>query len=329
MRNRDRIAEIIGREFVNKKILIIGDLMVDEYIVGKVQRISPEAPVPVLNFKEKTLEAGGASNVANNMRCLGSEVYVSGLATEDDAGKWLRRYLSDNGMHTEGILGEHNRPTIVKTRFATKGQQLLRVDNEVSTEMAEETQAQIIAYVNGIIGQIDAVVLSDYKKGVLDNTEFVKKIIKLCNDNHVLVSIDSKSRNISAFENADFVKPNNLELEEAVGIKIVDEESLNCAGKKYLEKSGAKCLVVTRGASGISVFEPDKNRRDFASKEVQVYDVTGAGDTVISTITLGLVSGLSMEESVELANVAAGIVISKVGTSPVTREELLRCVYEE
>lgn len=315
--------------FSNKKVLVIGDLMVDEYITGKVSRISPEAPVPVLNFKAKALEAGGASNVANNIRSLGSEVYVIGTAAEDEAGNWLRARLAENGMHTDGIFAEEDRPTSVKTRFATKGQQLLRMDNEKIGCISDATQKKILSYLSEHSNEIDAVVLSDYKKGVLEDGNFVAEIIRICNEHQILISIDSKSRNIKAFKNADFVKPNNLELEEAVGIKITDEDSLNKAGNIYLEKSQAKCLIVTRGAAGISVFLPGECRKDYSSKAVQVFDVTGAGDTVISTITLGMISGLNVGEAVRMANFAASVVISKVGTAPITREELVRRIYED
>jgi len=326
--DKEQMIAIVQQEFKKKKVLVSCDLMVDEYVTGKVKRISPEAPVPVLNFKEKRLEVGGASNVANNLQALGAQVYVAGVAAEDEAGVWLRSRLASQGMHTEGIVPESNRPTSVKTRFATKGQQLLRMDNEVLGCIAEETQNQIIHYLKAHIQELDAVVLPDYKKGVLDSGSFVSEIIRICNEANTLVAVDSKSRNIEAFKNADFVKPNNLELEEAVGIKILDEDSLDEAGKAYLSKSGARRLVVTRGAAGISVFLPEQKRKDFASKAAQVFDVTGAGDTVISTLTLGMVSGLSMDEAVVLANLAASVVISKVGTVPIMNEELVRRIDE-
>lgn len=329
MNIKEKMISTIQNEFKNKKVLIIGDLMVDEYITGKVSRISPEAPVPVLNYGRKTMEAGGASNVANNVHSLGSSVFASGIAAQDEVGIWLRHHLEENGIQTTGIFEEKDRPTIVKTRFATKGQQLLRMDQEITGCISEEVQQKIIHYINAHAGEFDAVILSDYKKGVLDGTEFVSKIIQICNQNHILVSIDSKSRNIEAFAGADFVKPNNLELEEAVGIKITDEASFNEAGKVYLYKSNAKCLIVTRGADGISVFLPNQKRMDFSSKAVQVYDVTGAGDTVISTITMAMISGLNVEEAVMLANFAASVVISKVGTASVTQEELIRRINEE
>lgn len=328
METKAKMINAIQKEFTKKSVLVLGDLMVDEYITGKVARISPEAPVPVLNFKNKTLEAGGASNVANNISALGSKVYMVGIAANDNPGLWLRKHMQEAGINIEGII-EEKRPTSVKTRFATKGQQLLRMDNEVVGCISVQAQKEILKFIENKAQELDAVVLSDYKKGVLDSIKFVSEVINLCNNNHILVSIDSKSRNIEAFQNADFVKPNNLELEEAVGIKIVDENSLNEAGKVYLNKSKAKCLIVTRGAEGISVFIPNQKRKDFSSKAVQVFDVTGAGDTVISTISLGMTCGLDIEEAVHMANYAASVVINKVGTAAITQEELVRRINEE
>ncbi len=325
----DRLVRAVQTGFAKQRILVLGDLMVDEYILGKVGRISPEAPVPVLNYRGTERSAGGASNVALNMHAMGGKLSMAGVAGLDDSGIWLREFLSAAAIDTEGIVAEDNRMTTVKTRFATKVQQLLRVDREDSRPIKERTQAQILDHITRHISKWDAVVLSDYCKGVFENPDFVRRIIRICNDNHVIVTIDSKSRHIDAFENADFVKPNNLELENAVNIEISDLESLDRAGKVYLERSRAKSIIVTRGAEGISIFERGSRRRDYASKAVQVFDVTGAGDTVISTVTLGLASGLSLDDAVVLANIAAGVVIGKRGTAVVTKEELLERLYEK
>ncbi|MDE7273385.1 MAG: bifunctional hydroxymethylpyrimidine kinase/phosphomethylpyrimidine kinase [Lachnospiraceae bacterium] len=325
---QDRLAEAVRTEFEKKRILVLGDLMVDEYILGKVGRISPEAPVPVLNYKGTERSAGGASNVALNMHTMGGRLFMAGVVGTDDGGIWLREFLSASDIDTEGIVVEENRMTTLKTRFATKVQQLLRVDREDNRPIQALTQTKILGYIAQHILEWDAVVLSDYCKGVFDNPDFVRRIIRICNENRVIVTIDSKSRNIDAFENADFVKPNNLELENAVNIKICDLESLDRAGKTYLERSGAKSIIVTRGAEGISIFERGRERADYASKAVQVFDVTGAGDTVISTITLGIASGLSLDDAVVLANIAAGVVIGKRGTAAVSKDELLERLRE-
>lgn len=325
---KERFENKVSSEFPKKRVVVIGDLMVDEYITGKVNRISPEAPVPVLNYRKSKREAGGASNVAHNLTNLGAKVSVIGVIGNDDAGVWLKEHLQEKGIAVDGIFSEEDRPTSIKIRFATKGQQLFRVDNESTGKILDTTQEKIIGYLTENLENYDAVILSDYKKGVLSNGQFVKRLICLCNQKHVLVAVDSKSRDIEVFENADFVKPNNLELEEAVNIKITDMETLDRAGKIYLDVSRAKALIVTRGSAGISVFLPQEKRQDYVAQEAQVFDVTGAGDTVISTITLGMASGLSIGESVKLANYAASIVISKVGTSAVTAQELLRRIYE-
>lgn len=326
MQDIAKIIEKISNSFTTKNILIIGDLMVDEYVTGNVSRISPEAPVPVLTFINRTLKAGGASNVANNISALGGTAYLVGVIADDMYGQWLKSYLKEKHVHIDGMVSEKDRPTIIKTRFATKGQQLLRVDNEVALPIIEETQNAIVKALERSLSKFDAVILSDYKKGVLNDIEFVKKIIKLCHAYGKVVAVDSKSSAIEAFAGAEFVKPNNLELEAAVGIRITDENTFNMAGNEYLNKSHAKALIVTRGAKGISLFMPKQKRKDFPAAEVQVYDVTGAGDTVISTITLGIVSGLSIEESIWLANIAAGKVISSVGTVPIYQQDLLDAI---
>lgn len=325
---QDRLVNAVRMEFEKKRVLVVGDLMVDEYITGKVGRISPEAPVPVLNYRATQRSAGGASNVALNMHAMGGKLLVAGIAGADESGMWLREFLESASIGTEGIVAETGRMTTVKTRFATKAQQLLRVDREDNSPAQEGTQAKILDYIARHIGAWDAVVLSDYCKGVFDDPDFVRAIIRVCNENHVLVTVDSKSRSIEAFQHADFVKPNNLELENAVNVKILDAMSLDQAGWAYLERSGAKRIIVTRGAEGISIFERGSGRRDYASKAVQVFDVTGAGDTVISAVTLGLASGLSIDDAVVLANIAAGVVIGKRGTAAVSRDELLRKLEE-
>ena len=319
----------IRNEFPSKKVLVIGDLMIDGYILGDVSRISPEAPVAVLSYKEKKLEAGGAANVARNLNALSCKTLVSGIAAEDEDGLWLRSYLRKKSIGTEGIFEEKGRPTTIKTRFATKEQQLLRVDNENASCIQKETEKKLFNLYKNEIPSCDAVILSDYKKGVFSNPDFVQKIISLCAKNNVFVSVDSKSHAIKAFKGADFVKPNNFELEEIVGIKIENDETLTEAGFAYLDRAKSKRLIVTRGAEGISVFEKGKCRKNYASKAISVFDVTGAGDTVISVVTLGMICGLDVGEAVQLGNLAASVVISKRGTATVSSAELMERIYEE
>lgn len=239
-----------------------------------------------------------------------------------DCGTWLRENLGTAGIITDGILGEEGRPTAVKTRFTTKGQQLLRVDSEKDDCILPGSQCALLDFVRGRLHDVDAVILSDYRKGVFSDPGFIASLITLCKDAGVLVTVDSKSRNMNKFKGADIIKPNKKELEDASGIKIRDDDCLSRAGFLYLEQSGAGNLVVTRGENGISLFSREHGREDFASQALQVFDVTGAGDTVISTVTLGVSAGLSIQDSIRLANLAAGIVVGKAGTASVSAGEL-------
>ena len=317
-----RLIQECEKEFGSKQVLVLGDLMVDEYLTGRVERVSPEAPVPVLDYQERRLVAGGAGNVANNLCSLGCTVKLCGVVADDFYGNWLKDYFSGISVDVSGVYSEKNRPTTLKQRFATKNQQLLRVDHESVADISEETKEKILNFCEKSIMVLDAIVISDYVKGFFADADFVRKLIDLANQNGVIVGVDSKSVQISAFADATFVKPNNLELERAVGFKIRDEVSFDRAGEKYLKKSGARALVVTRGEKGISLFLPSGSRKDFKADAVQVYDVTGAGDTVISVVSLVLSCGIPLEDAVVLANYAAGVVISKAGTAALTIEEL-------
>ena len=202
------------------------------------------------------------------------------------------------------------------------------MDIEKNMDLLHETKTFMKSYIEKKIQMVDGIILSDYRKGVLEDSSFVERIIRLAKLRDIPVAVDSKSRNISVFKDADFVKPNNLELENAVGIHISDEETLDIAGERYLKESEACALVVTRGANGISLFRKNEKRLDFPAKCVQVYDVTGAGDTVISTILLCMICGIDICQAVKLANIAAGVVIAKVGTAAVSCNELVEAINE-
>lgn len=318
----------ITEEFNKKHILVIGDLMVDRYINGKFRKISQEAPIPVFNYVDEHLVPGGAGNVVNNLLGLGAKVSVSGVLSYDTAGKWLLEELSSKTASTEGIVVDINRQTTMKTRYITKGYQLFRVDKEDTDEISEQARNDIFEYCKKVIADVDAVILSDYQKGVLKNEEFVKRIIRLCVDNNVFVAADTKTENIQAFKDVNILTPNLDELANAVKMSIGSKEDIDKAGWEYLNMSGAKMLVLTRGEEGISVFAKDKSREDFPPKSLEVIDVSGAGDTVISTVTMGLISGMSLEDSVKLANIAAGVVIVKRGTVAICQKELIESVDE-
>lgn len=329
MNDNNKFVEVIKNGFQNKNVLVIGDLMVDRYINGKVLKISPEAPVPILDYKDTRYVAGGASNVVNNLLELGVRVSVAGVIADDQPGKWLMDELVKKGANTDCIISDANRPTTMKTRYTTKGYQLLRVDHEDTSDIDEKTKEKIYEYCSANISGYDAIVLSDYLKGVLKDKEFINKLICLANKNRVFIAVDTKTLDIDAYAEADVLTPNVDEVSGAVGIKIETDEDLDKAASKYLADSGIKMLVLTRGERGISVYEKEGTRKDFPAKDVEVFDVSGAGDTVLSTITAGMISGLSIYEAVRLANYAAGVVITKKGTAAITSLELLKSLNEE
>lgn len=322
----EKCVETVTKEFANKRVLVIGDLIVDRFITGKVRKISPEAPVPVLDYVNKRFVAGGAGNVVKNLCGLGAKASVAGVLAEDVPGKWLIEELTSNGVSDGGVFIDNSRPTTMKTRYITKGHQLLRVDMEDSSEISCEAQESIYAFCERGIENFDAIVLSDYQKGVLKNEEFIGRIVDLCIDKDVFIAADTKTHNIQAYKNVSIITPNIDEVSNAVGISVDSEESLDRAGQQYLEQSRAKTLILTRGEKGISIFARGKSREDFPAKDVEVFDVSGAGDTVLSTITMGAISGMSIEDSVKLANYAAGVVITKMGTAAVSQEELIRAI---
>lgn len=326
--NKEQYIEIIDNEFIKKNVLVIGDLMVDRYIAGKVRKLSPEAPVPVLDYSDKKFVAGGASNVVNNLIGLGAKVRVAGIVSNDLAGRWLKDELTSRGALIDGIYETNERPTTMKTRYTTKGIQLLRVDRESTNDISDAAKEYIEAYLESNAASLDAVVFSDYLKGVLKDPSFVKKLIGICRANNIFVAADSKTDEVGAFAGADIMTPNVDEVSSAVGIKIEIDEDVDEAGKRYLLESGVRVLLVTRGDKGISVFAANQSRKDFPAKDVEVFDVSGAGDTVISTITIASVCNLGIEDAVKLGNIAAGIVISKRGTVAIEKEELLRSINE-
>jgi len=326
--NKGSYIEKINNEFSKKNILVIGDLMVDRYISGKVRKISPEAPVPVLDYTDKRFVAGGASNVVKNLLGLGANVHVSGVIADDAPGRWLKEELSSCGAVIDGIFESDERPTTLKTRYTTKGVQLLRVDKEETKDITDEAKKYIVDYLVDNLEVIDAVVFSDYVKGVLKDKNFTRRLIGICKDYNIFVAVDSKTDCIGNYEGADIMTPNADEVSSAVGIKMETEDAVTEAGKQYLNESGAEALLLTRGEKGISVFEKNKERADYPAKDVEVYDVSGAGDTVISTITLARICDLDMADAVELGNAAAGVVITKRGTVAVQKEELLRVIDE-
>lgn len=313
--------------FKNIKIGVVGDLMLDDYIYGTVERISPEAPVPVVNVKEEKFVLGGAANVVNNLASLGAKTICFGVIGNDANGERLLGAFADKKIDVSGLIRDKERTTIVKRRIIGSNQQLLRIDWEDITPISTFLEYALLRNIESKIDELDAVILSDYDKGVL-TPMVAKEIVRMCRDRGKIVTVDPKPKNAMNYYGATSMTPNRKEAKECLG----KERATNMeeVGKELKEKLKLDNLLLTRSEEGMSLFIEDKivNIPTFAK---EVYDVTGAGDTVISVFTLAAASGVSWHEAAKIANTAAGVVVGKMGTSTVTKDEILefyKRIYE-
>lgn len=314
--------ELISR-FRGKRILVVGDLMVDEYIFGTVDRISPEAPVPIVDVKEVRYKLGGAANVAANLSALGAVPSVVGVIGADQKAGMLKQMLKEIGAETKWVVTDGTRPTTVKTRIIAGSQQLLRVDWESRDYLVGSVKEEVLEIIEWHSKSYDAVIISDYGKGVIvpelfSITKELKKLGKIIN-------LDPKDRNFPIYKDLTTMTPNKKETLQAVGISPETDEQAKEAGLKLIEKFSLDFATITRSEKGISVVAKDFVRHIPASAK-QVYDVTGAGDTVISVLTLALASGAHPVDAAKLANAAGGVVVGKLGTAVVTPQELARAL---
>lgn len=314
---KDRLLEILNK-FNDIKIAVVGDMMLDDYIIGSVDRISPEAPVPVVKVIKERFVLGGAANVINNLATLGAKTTSYGVIGNDFNGDRLINALIEKGIDTSNIVRDNNRPTIVKRRIIGGHQQLLRIDWEDSSAISSANEDAIIEGIKNNIKNIDAIILSDYDKGVLTKRVAVE-IIKIARENNVIITVDPKPKNALNYSGATSMTPNRKEAMECLGVSNITD--IYALGKDLKSKLNLKNLLLTRSEEGMSLFE-DKII-DIPTYAKEVYDVTGAGDTVISVFTLAAATGVSWHEAAKIANTAAGVVVGRVGTSTVTKEEIL------
>ena len=317
---KQRLLRIL-EQFKNKKILVIGDIMLDKYLWGDVSRISPEAPVQVVNVLRETYEAGGAANVASNISALTGKAFMAGIAGNDDAKNILLEELNKKGINTEGIFIDRGKPTTQKIRIIGKSQQLLRVDYEKKDHVHKDIEDRMISFFNKIIKQVDVIIISDYAKGVI-TPSICDKLIQMAKENSKAVIVDPKPKHKDLYANVTLVTPNNAEASEMTGIEDGDEAVLEM-GTKLLKSLNANVLV-TRGEKGMSLFEKDGSTTHIPAKAKEVYSIIGAGDTVVATIALAIASGSNLKEAATLANIAAGIKVGKIGTASVSIEEIKR-----
>jgi D-beta-D-heptose 7-phosphate kinase / D-beta-D-heptose 1-phosphate adenosyltransferase len=326
IRDLHRVMGLIEGEWRQKRVLVIGDVMLDRYIRGQVERISPEAPVPVVTALDRNERPGGAANVAMNVAGLGGEAWLFGFCGEDADGAALGQLLADSSVepHLTAVAGH---PTTTKVRILSGRQQMLRLDLERTDGYPEEAYGALLAEAEAALAGADAVVLSDYAKGVLTE-DVCQRVIAAARRRRVPVLVDPKQKDLRRYRGATTICPNRAELAAATGMPAQDEAALLEAGQTLAGELDIEYLTATLSEKGIAVLRP-KSQYVAPAQARQVFDVSGAGDTVIATLALGVSSGLEIETAVQLANVAAGIVVGKVGTVPVGRDELLRSLTPE
>lgn len=309
----------------NKKIFVIGDVMLDKYMLGNVTRVSPEAPVQVFELNTSEYKLGGAANVSHNIKSLGTYPVLIGVIGNDEDGNSFKSVVESFGLDTTGLIAEKNRPTTVKTRVIADAHHLIRIDSESKEDIKKETEDKILNILNERLSEIEIIILQDYNKGVLTKS-LISSIMKFASDNNIKTLVDPKFFNFKEYKNAYIFKPNKKEFEQAIGKKINNEKDLLEYSEELVEELNCKYLVLTLGEQGMMLFE--KNNGDvkyekIGTKARKVADVSGAGDTVISTIAVCLAGGASVSDAVKISNYAAGLVVEEVGIVPIEKEKLL------
>ena len=324
--SKERIDQLLT-SVQSKKIAIIGDVMIDRYIWGTVSRISPEAPVPVVEVESESARLGGAANVANNITSLGATAFLIGVVGNDNNGSELRNILVEQKTSSDGIITDPSRPTTVKTRVIAHSQHVVRIDSEEKRDIDESIQQNILTAMKKNIDSIDGIIIQDYNKGVVTKS-LIQEVISLARSKNKIITVDPKFNNFFEYNNVTVFKPNKKETEEALGKKLKSEEDVIAAGKALLEKLCAENILLTRSEKGMSLFERNGEVTHIPTHAREVADVSGAGDTVIATLTLMLAAGASMREAATLANIAGGIVCEEVGIIPIEPAQLRSIILE-
>jgi len=315
-----RLQELFNG-FHGKKIAVIGDLMIDRYYWGTVHRVSPEAPVPVVEIDSESIRLGGAANVAHNIQALGGAPLLIGLTGNDHPGTLLLDLLAQQGLSADGVIVDPSRPTTIKTRVIAHQQHVVRIDNESKAGCSAEHRKKLLDVLRSNIGSLQGVIIEDYNKGVVTR-EVIAGVVEIARAASVPVTVDPKFNNFFEYKHVTVFKPNRREVEEVLGGKLKGAEDVERAGRRLQEALGAENVLLTRGEDGMSLFESGGRITHIKSTATHVQDVSGAGDTVISTLTMALVAGASILEAAVLANCAGGIVVGEVGIVPVQPADL-------
>lgn len=313
-------------KFGDANILVIGDIIVDHFIWGSVSRISPEAPVPVVSVTNENLLLGGAANVLHNIYAMGAKATICGIIGDDAMGDHFLDLLADLSSPTIGVIKSTRRPTIIKTRIIAQSQQVVRFDREEIKTPSKENFNKVLKFLDNHIQNYDVIIVSDYAKGIISTKLMDHLRAKAKEHGNIPLVVDPKPKQMQCYQNTSIITPNNNEAELMSGITIDSEENLLNALTKLQKKLDVDGILITRGEAGMTLLERGKDVFTIPTVAKEVYDVTGAGDTVIATLSLGLAAGLSYIDAAKLANIAAGIVVGKVGTATASTEELLEAI---
>ncbi len=323
-------AEGLLQRIRGRRVGVLGDLMLDEYLFGEVSRISPEAPVPIVRVKREKAVLGGAANVAANLKALGVEPVLIGTLREDAAGDRLMGLLADRGLGAGGLVVDPTRPTIIKTRVIGQQQQMLRIDREEEEALGASAVADLCERLEGLAGGMDALIVSDYAKGVI-GLEVMEEVRRACGTRIPWI-VDPKPAHRALYRGATLMTPNTKETSELVGMPSRSDAEVAAAGRALLEALGLQGLLVTRSEKGMALFAPDADHRApwmIPTEAREVFDVSGAGDTVIAAFSAAVAAGADWKEAAMLANAAAGVVVAKVGTATVSPQELLEHFHDQ
>lgn len=321
---RYKYASLSGivERFKKKRLMVIGDLLLDQFIWGDVSRISPEAPVPVVWVKDEGFMPGGACNVASNLAALGAEVSLVGITGKDEKGAILKDELRGRGILTDGVITDSKRPTILKTRVIAQHQQVVRIDRENLEHISARQIEKIKVYIRDNISDFDGLIIEDYGKGLI-TPALLKAIVPIVKRAGKIISVDPKEDHFSYYKGVSVITPNHHEAAKAVGFLLDSEKALVAGGEKLLNKLKNDVVLITRGEKGMVVFQKGKKPEKIPTFAQEVFDVSGAGDTVIAVYTLAVVSGASPIVAAHIANCAAGVVVGKVGVAVIEKKELL------
>jgi D-beta-D-heptose 7-phosphate kinase/D-beta-D-heptose 1-phosphate adenosyltransferase len=318
--NPNRITEIADR-IGRSKIVVLGDIMLDEYLYGAVERISPEAPVPVVEVSSSKILLGGAANVAANIKALGDEPILIGAVGEDEAAVKLSQLLKSRGIAGSYLATDHSRQTTIKTRIIAHGQQVVRADREDRHELDSGMDEKIFSIFQAVADQIKAVILSDYGKGIITKA-LLERIMAVCLEKGIFVAVDPKETHFHSYKRVSVITPNHHEAGFAYGRRIRTEEDLHDVGQGLLKKLEAKSILITQGGEGMTLFRSDAAPVQIPTFARKVFDVTGAGDTVIAAFVSATCAGADLTEAAVIANAGAGVTVGEIGTATVTVDQL-------